>query len=57
MSLSAGGHAHAIGAGLLIAEIQTPSDTTYRVFDWNRVDKSGKARPLHIEEAIGEYSF
>ena len=46
------GTAHSIGAGLLIAEIQTPSDTTYRVFDWNRVDDTGKARELHIEEAL-----
>jgi len=46
------GTTHAIGAGLLIAEIQTPSDTTYRVFDWNRVDEKGSPRPLHIEEAL-----
>jgi len=46
------GTPHAIGAGLLIAEIQTPSDTTYRVFDWNRVDDKGKPRQLHIEEAL-----
>ncbi len=46
------GTAHAIGAGLLIAEIQTPSDTTYRVFDWNRVDDTGQPRQLHIEEAL-----
>lgn len=47
------GVCHAIGAGLVIAEIQQPSDTTYRVFDWNRVDpKTGKARPLHIAEAL-----
>ncbi len=51
------GTAHSIGAGLLIAEIQTPSDTTYRVFDWNRVDDSGKARPLHIEEALESIHF
>ncbi|MFZ0033520.1 MAG: type I phosphomannose isomerase catalytic subunit [Sedimentisphaerales bacterium] len=51
------GTAHSIGAGLLIAEIQTPSDTTYRVFDWNRVDDTGKARPLHIEEAIESINF
>jgi mannose-6-phosphate isomerase len=51
------GTAHAIGAGLLIAEIQTPSDTTYRVFDWNRVDKTGQARPLHIEEALESIHF
>lgn len=46
------GTCHAIGAGLLIAEIQTPSDTTYRVFDWNRLDDRGKPRPLHIGEAL-----
>jgi mannose-6-phosphate isomerase len=46
------GTAHAIGAGLLIAEIQTPSDTTYRVFDWNRLGDDGKPRPLHIAEAL-----
>jgi mannose-6-phosphate isomerase len=51
------GTAHAIGPGLLIAEIQTPSDTTYRVFDWNRVDDSGKARQLHIQEALESIHF
>jgi mannose-6-phosphate isomerase len=51
------GTAHSIGAGLLIAEIQTPSDTTYRVFDWNRVDDNGKTRPLHIEEALESINF
>jgi len=40
-----------------IAEIQTPSDTTYRVFDWNRVDETGKPRPLHIEEALESIHF
>jgi mannose-6-phosphate isomerase len=51
------GTAHSIGAGLLIAEIQTPSDTTYRVFDFNRVDDTGKARALHIEEALESIHF
>jgi mannose-6-phosphate isomerase len=51
------GTPHAIGAGLLIAEIQTPSDTTYRVFDWNRVDDKGKPRQLHIEEALESIHF
>jgi mannose-6-phosphate isomerase len=51
------GTAHTLGAGLLIAEIQTPSDTTYRVFDWNRVDDNGKARALHIEEALESIHF
>lgn len=51
------GTAHSIGAGLLIAEIQTPSDTTYRVFDWNRIDDTGKPRPLHIKEALESINF
>jgi len=51
------GTVHAIGKGLLIAEIQTPSDTTYRVFDWNRVDASGKGRTLHIAEAMESINF
>ena len=51
------GTPHAIGPGLLIAEIQTPSDTTYRVFDWNRIDDSGKARQLHIEDALESIHF
>ena len=51
------GTAHAIGPGLLIAEIQTPSDTTYRVFDWNRVDEAGRARELHIEKALESIHF
>ena len=46
------GTAHAIGPGLLIVEIQLPSDTTYRVFDWNRLDESGKPRQLHIKQAL-----
>lgn len=51
------GTAHAVGQGLLIAEIQTPSDTTYRVFDWNRVDAAGRARELHIEHALESIHF
>ncbi len=52
------GTAHSIGAGLLIAEIQTPSDTTYRVFDWNRIDeRSGKGREFHIAEALESINF
>ena len=46
------GRLHAIGAGNLILEIQQNSDTTYRVFDWNRLDNEGKSRQLHIEEAL-----
>jgi mannose-6-phosphate isomerase len=51
------GTVHTLGAGLLIAEIQTPSDTTYRVFDWNRVDDTGKLRSLHIAEALESIHF
>ena len=51
------GTAHAIGAGLLIAEIQLPSDTTYRVFDWNRVDEQRKSRQLHIDDALESILF
>ncbi|MBM4009089.1 MAG: hypothetical protein FJ285_05795 [Planctomycetes bacterium] len=43
------GICHALGAGTLVAEVQTPSDTTFRVWDWGRNDP---ARPLHIEQAI-----
>ena len=46
------GRVHALGKGLVIFEIQQNSDTTYRVFDWNRVDASGKPRQLHIEESL-----
>jgi mannose-6-phosphate isomerase len=51
------GTAHSIGPGLIIAEIQTPSDTTYRVFDFNRLDEKGKPRPLHITEALESIHF
>jgi mannose-6-phosphate isomerase len=52
------GMCHAIGAGLVIAEIQQPSDTTYRVFDWNRVDaNTGQPRQLHIDEAMESILF
>ena len=51
------GTVHSIGPGLLLAEIQTPSDTTYRVFDFNRVNDTGKARQLHVEEALESIHF
>ncbi len=51
------GTVHALGAGLLIAEIQQASDTTYRLFDWNRVDRDGKPRALHIEQALETIDF
>ena len=43
---------HAIMGNSLIAEIQTPSDVTYRLYDWNRVDKNGNSRELHIEDSF-----
>ncbi len=46
------GVVHAIGAGLLIAEIQQASDVTYRLYDWNRVGPDGKPRQLHLEQAL-----
>jgi mannose-6-phosphate isomerase len=47
------GTVHAVGAGMLAAEVQTPSDTTFRVYDFNRVDPStSKTRQLHVEQAL-----
>ena len=51
------GTLHALGAGLIVAEIQQASDTTFRLFDWNRVDKDGKPRALHIEQALDVTDF
>lgn len=51
------GRMHAIGGGNLIAEIQQNSDTTYRVFDWNRVGLDGNPRQLHIEESLASIDF
>jgi mannose-6-phosphate isomerase len=51
------GRVHAIGAGLVIFEIQQNSDTTYRVFDWNRVGTDGVPRELHVEESLASIDF
>ena len=51
------GTMHAIGEGLLIAEIQQASDTTFRVYDWGRVGDDGKSRPLHIKQSIAATDF
>ena len=51
------GRVHAIGAGNLIVEIQQNSDTTYRVFDWNRLGLDGKLRELHIGESLQSIDF
>ncbi|MBV9277644.1 MAG: class I mannose-6-phosphate isomerase [Candidatus Eremiobacteraeota bacterium] len=45
------GTLHAIGAGIIVFETQQASDLTYRIFDWNRVDASGKPRELHVQKA------
>lgn len=46
------GTIHAIGAGILLAEIQENSDLTYRLYDYHRIDQDGKERELHIEKAL-----
>lgn len=46
------GTVHAIGAGILLAEVQQSSDITYRVWDWGRVGADGKPRALHVEQAL-----
>lgn len=51
------GRVHAIGAGLTIFEIQQNSDTTYRVFDWNRVGLDGKPRELHVAQSLASINF
>ena len=51
------GTQHAIGAGLLIAEIQQASNTTFRIDDWGRVGADGKPRELHIEQGIAATNF
>ncbi len=51
------GRVHAIGAGLVIFEIQQNSDTTYRVFDWNRVGLDGKPRALHLDQSLASIDF
>ena len=55
--LVAAGTVHTLGAGLLVAEIQQASDTTFRLFDWNRVDAEGKSRQLHVQEALDAINF
>ena len=51
------GRVHAIGAGVLLAEIQQTSDITYRVYDWDRVDDQGQSRELHNDLAIDAIDF
>ena len=51
------GRLHTMGHGILVAEIQQNSDTTYRLFDWNRVGTHGKPRQLHVSEAMQSIDF
>ncbi len=51
------GRVHATGAGILFAEIQQTSDITYRIFDWNRLEKNGRPRTLHTDLAIDAIDF
>ena len=51
------GRIHAIGTGNLIFEVQQNSDTTYRVFDWNRLGLDGKPRALHVSESLQSINF
>ncbi len=48
---------HALGPGLLVAEIQQASDTTYRLYDWGRLGPDGQPRQLHIEEALDAIDY
>ncbi|MGD9782997.1 MAG: type I phosphomannose isomerase catalytic subunit [Kiritimatiellia bacterium] len=47
-----GGRVHAIGAGCLLLEVQQDANTTYRLYDWDRLDKTGQPRSLHVEKAL-----
>lgn len=51
------GTVHALGEGLVIAEIQQASDTTFRLHDWNRVDAAGNPRQLHVDESLATIDY
>lgn len=51
------GTIHAIGGGIVIAEIQQTSDITYRIYDWDRVDANGNGRELHVELALDAMNY
>jgi len=51
------GRVHTIGKGILLAEIQQTSDITYRIYDFDRVDKNGNTRDLHTEQALDALDF
>lgn len=52
-----GGTVHAIGGGVRIFEVQQSSNTTYRLYDWGRVDKNGRARELHLAAALKSIDY
>lgn len=51
------GTPHALGAGVVVAEIQTPSDVTYRLYDWDRAGLDGRPRELHIAQALANVRY
>jgi mannose-6-phosphate isomerase len=51
------GTVHAVGGGVVMAEVQQSSDATFRLFDWNRVGSDGQPRALHIEESLAAINF
>jgi len=51
------GTVHALGKGCMVAEIQQSSDCTFRLYDWDRVDKDGKKRQLHVENALNVLDY
>ncbi len=51
------GTVHALGEGIVVAEIQQTSDNTFRLFDWNRTGPDGKPRPLHVEQALAVIDY
>ena len=51
------GRVHALGPGILLAEIQQTSDITYRIYDWDRIDSAGMTRELHTQQALDAIDF
>ena len=51
------GRVHALGPGIMVAEIQQTSDTTYRIYDWDRIDVAGMKRQLHVAESLDAIDF
>ena len=51
------GRVHALGPGIVVAEIQQTSDTTYRIYDWDRIDQAGMRRELHVPQSLDAVDF